>query len=406
MSQPLEGFRVLDFTHVMAGPFASHFLRLLGAEVIKVENPKGDLFRNYSTDADYSGVSFPFIGTNVGKKSIALNLKSEESKDICGRLVASCDIILENFRPGVMAKFGLGYEDCRKLNDQVIYCSISGYGQEGPMRDYPAIDNVVQAVSGMMSVSGAEGDPPMRMGVPVVDTFVGTLAAMGVLSAIIQRGKDKRSQYIDVAMLDASLVLLYGAVMPYLIAGKKAPRTGNTGFSGQPTAAMYKAADGHLVSLGVTQQNAFEKMCQVLEREDLITDSRFVDGEARAKNSQDLVEILTVLFSQRPAEEIETLLSRAGVPCGVVRDVPGALGLEQVRQRELLLPVNIPGLPFNQDVHVLNTGFQFEHDGPGLSDPPPELGEHTREVMLGLGYSDTEVSELAAAGAIVIGEES
>lgn len=406
MSQPLEGFKVLDFTHVMAGPFTSHFLRLLGAEVIKVENPKGDLFRSYATDADYAGVSFPFIGANAGKKSIALNLKSEKSKEICQRLVASCDIVLENFRPGVMEKLGLGYEDCKTFNDQIIYCSISGYGQKGPMRDYPAIDNVVQAVSGMMSVSGAEGDPPMRMGVPVVDTYVGTLAAMAVLSAIIQHGKDGRSQYIDVAMLDASLVLLYGAVMPSLIAGKKAPRTGNTGFSGQPTAAMYQAGDGQLISLGVTQQIAYERMCQVLEREDLITDTRFANGEARAKHGNELMEILGELFKQRPAEEFETLLSQAGVPCGVVRDVPSALGLEQVRQRELLLPITIPGLPHKQDVHVLNTGFQFEHDGPGLSDPPPELGEHTREVMLSLGYSDAELSELGANGVIVIGDAS
>jgi CoA:oxalate CoA-transferase len=250
-------------------------------------------------------------------------------------------------------------------------------------------------------VSGAQGEPPVRVGVPAVDTYAGTLAAMSVLAAIIQRTRDRRSQFIDVAMMDASLVMLYGAVMPYLVAGRKAPRTGNTGFSALPTAAMHECADGRLLSLGVTQQNSFERMCRVLQREDLMEDPRFKDNQTRLQHGEALKAELEKLFSQCPAEEFETLLSEAGVPCGVVRDVASAIELPQVKGRELLLPIHIPGLPRENDIRVLNAGFQFEHDGPGVQEPPPRIGQHTRSILSQLGYSEQEIQVLEHAGAVL-----
>jgi len=381
MPQPLAGVRILDFSHVMAGPFATHFLRLLGAEVIKIESPDGDLFRNYDPDPRYRGMSPAFIAANAGKKSVVLDLKSDEGRAVSRQLMTQADVVVENFRPGVMTRLGLGYEAARQARDDIIYCSISGYGQTGPMRDYPAIDNVVQAVAGVMSVSGEDDGPPIRVGVPIVDTYTGTLAAMAILAAIVQRDRFGGGQFIDVAMLDSALVMLTGAASPYLIKGEIPRRTGNTGFSGQPTAAMFVCADGKRISLGVVQQNQYEALCKVLGRPDLAGDPRFADIAARKANFELLKSELDTIFRQRSSDEWEAELSAVGAPCGVVRDVGDACELEQLRLRGLLQAIRIPGLPDGEEIAVLNAGFVFAHDGPAVDEPPPRLGQHTEEVV-------------------------
>jgi CoA:oxalate CoA-transferase len=400
MAQPLNGIRVIDFSHFMAGPFTSYFLRLLGAEVIKVEPLGGDPFRKYGNDPEYGDMGAAFIGANAGKKSIAVDLKNEQGCKAIGLLIEAADIVLENFRPGVIGKLGFSYETCREMKPDIIFCSISGYGQRGPMRDYPAIDNVVQATSGMMSVSGEADSPPMRIGVPAVDTYAGTTAAIAVLAAIIQRDRFGEGQYIDVAMLDSSLVMLYGAVTPYLVTGKVPPRRGNVGYSAQPTTGLFTGADGESISLGVAQQSAFEKLCSVLDRKDLLSDSRFRDAQARIDNGTVLVEILQSEFAKRRAQDWEKALSEVGVPCGLVRDIASAVDLPQLDVRNLKLPIHIPGLPVREDVHVLNTGFQFDHDGPGLDEPPPHVGQHTHELLKSVGYSDADVDSLVSCGAV------
>jgi crotonobetainyl-CoA:carnitine CoA-transferase CaiB-like acyl-CoA transferase len=400
MAKALEGFRIADFSHVMAGPFASHMLRLLGAEVVKVEAPDGDPMRYYGDDPRYHGMAPGFIAANAGKKSIVIDLKKREGHEIATRLIASCDVVLENFRPGVMAKFGLGYESCKALRADIIYCSVSGYGQKGVLSHYPAIDNIVQASSGMMSLSGEPGDPPMRVGFPVIDTYVGTLATLAITAALLQRERSGGPQLIDVAMLDASLVLMASAVVPYLVTGQSIARTGNTGYSGQPTAGTFEAKDGTLISLGVVQPVQYEALCRVLERPDLLTDPRFTTPALRKQNAAALRAVLAIELTKRPGAEWERVLSETGVPCGLVRDLKAVLEHPHLDDREIKQEVCIPSLPGRTQVQVLNAGFRFETDGPGVADPPPRLGEHTDAILESLGFSSEERARLRASSVV------
>jgi CoA:oxalate CoA-transferase len=403
MPQPLAGYRVADFSHVMAGPFCSHFLRLLGAEVIKVENLGGDPMRNYGPFRRWDGMAPAFVAANVGKKSIAVNLKQPDGAELARRLIASCDVVLENFRPGVMQRLGLGYETCRGLRPALVYCSISGYGQSGPQRDYPAIDNIVQATSGMMASNGDEGDPPSRVGWPAVDTYTGTLAALSVLAALLQRDRFGSGQYIDVSMLDASLVMLTSLATPYLVAGQQLPRTGNTGYSGAPTAALFTTKDGSRIALGVVQDNQFTALCRAVGLPELLAEPRFatIVARVRPENARDLTARLTSVFATRGGAEWERVLNAAGAPCGLVRDVASACESVRDNGRNLLEPVDVQ-LPSGEQTRgeYLNAGFVFATDGPGGATRVPALGEHTRDVLGALQYNEYEISALLAAGVI------
>jgi len=403
MAQPLAGYRVADFSHVMAGPFCSHFLRLLGAEVIKVENLSGDPMRNYGPFRRWDGMAPAFVAANVGKKSVAVNLKQARGGELARRLIASCDVVLENFRPGVMQRLGLGYEECRTLRPSLIYCSVSGYGQSGPQRDYPAIDNIVQATSGMMASNGDEGDPPTRVGWPAVDTYTGTLAALSVLAALLQRDRFGNGQYIDVSMLDASLVMLTSLATPYLVAGQLLPRTGNTGYSGAPTAAVFMARDGSRISLGVVQDNQFAALCRATDLPELLADPRFATIVDRAKpeNASEIQSRLAAAFASRDGAEWERLLNTAGAPCGLVRDVAAACESVRGSGRGLLEPVEVQ-LPSGEQTRgeYLNAGFVFATDGPGGASSVPTVGQHTREVMSALQYDEQEIAAMLAAGVV------
>src|SRR5277367_5861199 len=285
--QPLEGIRIADFSHIMAGPYATHLLRLLGAEVIKIEAPgRGDAMRNYGSDRSYDGMAPAFIAVNAGKKSVSLDLKNPACTEAVRRLIARSDVLVENFRPGVMSRLGFGYPEARRVKEDIIYCSISGYGQSGPLRDWPAIDNIVQATSGMMSLGGEPGDPPMRVGFPVVDTLTGQTAAFAIMAALVKRERGGRGEHIDVAMMDASLAFMASAVVPFLVTGQPMERTGNTGYSGQPTAALFEAADGSLISLGVVQQSQFESLARVLGQEEWLIDPRFTTPDLRRRSEE------------------------------------------------------------------------------------------------------------------------
>jgi len=382
MRQVLEGIRIADFSHVMAGPYATHLLRLLGAEVIKIEAPgRGDAMRNYGADRRYDGMAPAFIAVNAGKKSIMLDLKQPADLAHARALVGRCDVLVENFRPGVMQRLGLDYAAAQKLNSRIVYCSVSGYGQSGPRRDWPAIDNIVQATSGMMSLGGDPEGPPTRVGFPVVDTLTGQTAAFAILAALLRRERSGEGDYIDVAMFDATIAFMASAVVPWLVTGRALERTGNTGYSGQPTSSLFVARDGHRISLGVVQQHQFELLARLLEQPSWLTDPRFKDPDTRRRNTREVQQALAEVFVTRDAVDWEQLLSAAGIPCGMVRDIGEAMSLPALEERGLRVPLTIPGLPEPESVAVLGAGFLSSQAGPAALEPPPRLGQHSAEIL-------------------------
>ena len=375
MAQPLEGIRIADFSHVIAGPLATQFLNLLGAEVIKVEPPAGDPMRYYTRDADKRGMAEPFVGANAGKRSVVLDLKTDEGRRAAQDIVASCDVFVENFRPGVAERLGLGSESLTQKHPSLIYCSISGFGQDGPMRDFPAIDQVIQSVSGLMLLSGHEGEPAERIGFPIVDTYSALLSAFAILSAVLQRERDpkRKGQVIDVSMLDATMVMMSAVVGPMMLSGQTPTRAGNRGFSGAPTADTFPTADGE-ITIGAVQQAQVERLFRTLDCHELLEDQRFATPDARLHNDTALRALLLARFATRTAVDWETDLAAAGVPAGKVRPLTEAMDMPQIESRDLFLD-----LPDGSK--ILNAGFRFGHDGPSLSGNAPKLGADTESVL-------------------------
>ena len=396
----LEGIRVLDLTNVLAGPFCAYQLALLGAEVIKVETPgSGDLARQLGASPDLSArlMGASFLAQNANKKSVTINLKSEQGKEAFRRLVGTADVLVENFRPGVMRRLGVGYEDLKDLNQRLVFCAISGFGQEGPMRGAPAYDQIVQGLSGVMSITGDEQSAPLRVGYPVCDSIGGITAAFAIASALVRQRATGEGCFIDVSMLDSTLATMGWVVSNYLIAGQDPVPMGNDNFTASPSGA-FRSGDG-LLNIAANKQEQFVALMKLIEREDLVDDPRFADREDRKRNRSALTLEVEAGLASRPAAEWETLLNAAGVPAGRVLSVPDALDLEQVRGRELVEEFDqfeILGKP----LHLITAGYRVNGGGRRLTCPPPELGEHTCEILEDIGYSPGEIAALREASAI------
>jgi CoA:oxalate CoA-transferase len=400
MTKALAGIRVLDLTNVLAGPLCAYQLALQGAEVVKIETPgSGDLARQLGNDtalnAKLMGASF--LAQNAGKKSVTLNLKTAEGKDVLRRLVATADVLVENFRPGVMSRLGLGYEELRKSNPRLVYCAITGFGQDGPMRDAPAYDQIIQGLSGMMSVTGDAGSAPLRAGYPVADTISGLVGSFAICAALLRRGTTGEGAFIDVAMLDSALVAMGWVVSNYLIAGTEPKPHGNDNFTAAPS-GTFSTGSG-LLNIAANKQDQFETLARVIGCPELVGDPRFAERESRKRHRPELTRAIEAALAQRPAAEWETLLVKAGVPAGCVLNVPQALASSQLASRDFLQSFDaIPGV--DRPIRVARTGFKLSDGDPAADGPPPGLGDHTEEVLSGLGYTSTDIESLRRCGAV------
>jgi formyl-CoA transferase len=396
---PLEGIRVLDLTNVLAGPFCAHQLAHFGAEVIKVEaRGRGDLARDLGADAELNArlMGTSFLAQNAGKKSVTLNLKHAEGKVLLKQLVEGADVLVENFRPGVMDRLGLGWEVLREVNPQLVYCAISGFGQDGPWRDRPAYDQIIQGLSGVMSITGDTESAPLRVGYPVADTVGGLTAAFAISAALNGRARTGGT-FIDVSMLEAMLATMGWVVSNWLIAGVEPAARGNENVTASPS-ATFRTAEG-LLNISANKQEQWEVLCAHLDLPGLPSRPEYRTRDDRIANRLALRSELEAVLVTRPAGVWADQLNNIGVPSGAVLSVPDILDHPQVAGRDFLATfADAPGV--GRDVRIARTGVKLDGEAPSVSDPPPLLGQHNNEIYSGLGLSAAEIEQLEQAGVI------
>ncbi|MEM7644916.1 MAG: CoA transferase [Pseudomonadota bacterium] len=396
-THPLAGIHVLDLTNVLAGPFCCHQLAHLGAEVIKIEAPgRGDLARQLGADPELNerGMGVSFLAQNAGKRSVTVNLKHPQGKAVLRRLVRDADVLVENFRPGVMDRLGLSADTLRSENPRLIYAAISGFGQDGPWRDRPAYDQIVQGVAGVMSVTGQPDGDPTRVGYPVADTIGGLTAAMAITAALNAK---PRGCVIDVSMMEAVLATMGWAISNWLVAGVAPGRVGNENVTSAPSGA-FQAADG-LLNIAANRDEQWETLARHLGRPDLLDRADYATREARKANRDALRADLETVLTNRPAADWARELSALGVPAGPVLTVADALAHPQVANRGLVATFpEAPGV--GRDVRALRTAVKIDGTAPGVDAPPPELGADCDAILQAAGFTPPEIDNLRAEGAI------
>jgi crotonobetainyl-CoA:carnitine CoA-transferase CaiB-like acyl-CoA transferase len=394
----LDGIRVLDLTNVLAGPFATLHLALLGAEVVKIENPRdGDLARKLGVLPELNDqlMGTSYLAQNANKKSVTLNTKTPEGKDIFKRLARTADVLVENFRPDVMERLGLGYPVLSALNPRLVYCAISGFGQSGPDALKPAYDQIIQGLSGVMAVNGDERLNPLRAGFPVCDTVGGLNAAFAILAALYHRERTGQGQFVDVALLD-SIMPLMGWVAANLLIGQQEPvPMGNDNFTAAPS-GTFRTADGH-INIAANKQEQWESLCDVLGVPELKTDARFQKRDVRKKNRGLLTPLLERKLAGRSTAEWVELLNARDVPSGAILSLREALCQAQVRLRGVLEDVPVPGIG---TLPLFGLTARFEKTPGRITASPPRLSADTAAVLAGVGVTETELADLKAKGVV------
>lgn len=395
-AQPLDGVRVVDFTTFLSGPFCTQILGDLGAEVLKVEPPSGDSSRSippYFVGED----SAYYLSTNRNKRSIALDLKTEEGRGIARGLVARSDVVVENFRPGVSRRLGLDETVICREQPALIWASISGFGQDGPWRDKPAYDMIVQALSGVMSLTGEPGRPSVRLGIPAGDLVAGMYAAIGILASLTSRGSTGRGRTVDVSMLDCQLAMLSYQATYAMVSGVTPPPQGSRHDS-IPTYRTFQAGDGRELAVTANTERMWTSLCTALDLAELTDDDRFVDPAARLRNAEQLGPLLEKAFLRRPAGDWVERLTGTGVPATLIKTVPEALDDATRAGRGMVRTLHGS---HGREVPVVGNPVIFRNERPGRHGYPPGLGEHTEAVLIAeLGMTAERMNWLRHKGIV------
>jgi crotonobetainyl-CoA:carnitine CoA-transferase CaiB-like acyl-CoA transferase len=404
---PLGHIRVLELSRVLAGPWAAQTLADLGASVIKIERPgTGDDTRTYAPpyarnrDGSDSTESAYFLSTNRGKRSVTIDFVRPEGQKLVQALAAKSDVLIENFKVGGLAKYGLDYTSLKALNPGIVYCSITGFGQTGPYRHKPGYDFMIQGIGGLMSITGEPderpGGGPMKVGVAVADIFTGLYATVGILGALAHRDRTGAGQHIDLALLDTQVAVLANQAMNYLVTGAAPQRLGNAHPNIVPYQA-FAASDGHII-IAVGNENQFARMCEVIGRPELASDERFATNAARVNNREELVGILRAILATRTTREWLDALERAGVPCGPINTVADVFADPQVQARGLRLDLPHPSIG---SVPSVANPIRYSATPISYAAAPPALGADTDEVLRDvLGISPAEIARLRSAGIV------
>lgn len=394
MSKPFAGVKVLDFTRVLAGPYGSYQLALLGADVIKVESREGDdmRFGNRANEWEKRGLAAPWVAVNAGKRSITMDLKQPKAIEVVKRLVPTADVVIENFRPGVMDKLGIGYETLKAINPRLIYCAVSGFGQVGPEARTAAFDGMIQAMSGLMSITGFENNGPTRVGFAGADVMSGATAALGVASALYQRTHTGKGQLVDVAMIDAVMGYLAQQFTEHMMTGRVHGQSANLSVTRKPTGNLFKTKDGWIV-LAVMTDPQFQRLMKEVGRADALGDPRFVDWPTRIANNTALHEIIEEALKKETSATWAARFAKSDIPAGRVLSIPETVQLDLFKHRTVLQTVETEHGP----IKVVGSGFRLEHGGGSVDRPPATLGQHTDEVLREAGYAPAEIAEMRSA---------